>query len=164
MNAEKCKFFKAYFGKCDEWTRSAGVYTCDKHFNVKCVQCNRAANHECDVAMQLVCGTPLCASSQCINEHLNSHYAPNPPGDSPKQRGYHLAEIPKGVLGEFSKIEEEFLEAKDAFAQGVDIMLMVELSDLYGAIEAFVAKRGFTMKDLSKMKERTEAAFKSGRR
>lgn len=27
---------------------------------------------------------------------------------------YHLTEIPRGVFGEFSKIEEEFLETKDA--------------------------------------------------
>lgn len=47
--------------------------------------------------------------------------------------GYHLNKIPKGVLGEWSKIEEEWNEYNDAVEQGCLIMAMVELSDMWGA-------------------------------
>lgn len=78
--------------------------------------------------------------------------------------GYHKREIKKGVLGELSKIEEELEEAKDALEQGVKIMLLVELSDLIGAIKAVAEKQGVTLEDLIKMQEVTERAFKSGSR
>ena len=51
--------------------------------------------------------------------------------DSP---GYHLRKIAKGSPGEASKIKEELEEFLDAVDQGVKIMALVELSDLYGAI------------------------------
>ena len=46
--------------------------------------------------------------------------------------GYHLNEIAKGELGESSKIEEEFLEFKDAIKQESVIMSVIELADMYG--------------------------------
>lgn len=78
--------------------------------------------------------------------------------------GYHLTEIKKGELGEFSKIEEEFLEAKDAFDQNNPIMLLCELSDLLGSIEAFCEKYDISLEDLNNMKEATKRAFETGRR
>jgi hypothetical protein len=39
--------------------------------------------------------------------------------------GYHLSPIPKGILGEFSKIEEEFLEAKDAIKQDIQYFVFL---------------------------------------
>ncbi len=79
--------------------------------------------------------------------------------------GYHKTEIPKGVLGEFSKIEEEFLEAVDAQIQGNKIMTLLELSDLLGAIENYtVNKHNITLADLITMKSATESAFKDGTR
>ncbi len=54
--------------------------------------------------------------------------------------GYHITLIPKGVLGDFSKIEEEFEEFKDAHAQQCAIMELVELSDMLGAIFAYTSK------------------------
>lgn len=54
--------------------------------------------------------------------------------------GYHLRKISKGVLGELSKVKEELEEAEDAQAQGVKIMLLVELSDMIGAIKAVAEK------------------------
>lgn len=77
---------------------------------------------------------------------------------------YHLKTIPKGVLGDFSKIEEEFLEAQDAFEQKNPVMTLVELSDLLGAIEAYVATFHMTLQDLIVMKEATTRAFNSGHR
>lgn len=51
--------------------------------------------------------------------------------------GYHIKFINKGVLGYFSKIEEEFNEFKDAHEQQSTVMELVELSDLIGATIAF---------------------------
>jgi hypothetical protein len=55
-------------------------------------------------------------------------------------KGYHITKINKGVLGEWSKIKEEWEEFEDAKAQGSKIMMMVELSDVYGAVQAFYEK------------------------
>lgn len=88
------------------------------------------------------------------------------PEDTPEPipKGYHLSTIPKGVLGEISKLEEELAEVKDALAQDNRIMVLTELSDLYGALKAFAANQGATMDELEKMATATARAFKSGRR
>lgn len=80
--------------------------------------------------------------------------------------GYHLTAITKGVLGEISKIEEEVAELIDARQQGVKVMELVELSDLIGAIEAYLDQRhpGTTLTDLIAMSEVTKRAFRNGRR
>ncbi|AXQ69724.1 hypothetical protein HOU03_gp543 [Caulobacter phage CcrSC] len=80
--------------------------------------------------------------------------------------GYHIRLIPKGVLGEISKIKEEFAEFEDAMEQGSLIMALVELSDMQGAIKAWLAKHtpGVTLDDLNAMSLITERAFRNGRR
>lgn len=80
--------------------------------------------------------------------------------------GYHLHSIRRGTLGETSKIREELDELDDAMEQGVAIMAMVEVSDLYGAIEAFVARHfpGLSMGDVARMAAVTRRAFGSGAR
>lgn len=79
--------------------------------------------------------------------------------------GYHNKEIPKGILGEFSKIQEEFLEAEDAIEQNNSIMLLVELSDLIGAIESYCeCKHKITLEDLIRMNKATKKAFNDGTR
>jgi len=80
--------------------------------------------------------------------------------------GYHKRTIPKGTYGEFSKIYEEATEALDAHEQGVDLMVLQELSDLYGAIKGYLEKHhpSITIYDLAAMHERTAAAFKDGSR
>lgn len=78
--------------------------------------------------------------------------------------GYHIKKIDKGVLGEFSKIREEFLEAEDAIEQGNKVMLLVELCDMIGAIEAFVSGYNISLEDLLKMKDATNRAFLDGSR
>ena len=80
--------------------------------------------------------------------------------------GYHLAEIEKGVLGEPSKILEEVNEFMDATRQGVDIMALVELSDLQGAVEAYLDKHhpSITLQSLRDMAAVTARAFANGRR
>lgn len=80
--------------------------------------------------------------------------------------GYHLRNIPKGELGEPSKIVEEVFEFLDATEQDCDVMALVELADLHGAISAWLKKRhpSLTVADLAKMSNITERAFRNGRR
>lgn len=78
--------------------------------------------------------------------------------------GYHKKSIPKGEIGKFSKIKEEFLELEDAFEQGDIILELCELSDLIGAIEAYVESRGITISDLKKFSDKTREAFREGKR
>jgi hypothetical protein len=80
--------------------------------------------------------------------------------------GYHLAPIAKGVLGEPSKILEEVHELIDAVAQDARVMELVELSDLMGAVEAFLQKRhpGYTLDDLMTFSAITKRAFVNGHR
>ncbi len=79
--------------------------------------------------------------------------------------GYHLNDnIEKGVVGEFSKIEEEFQELKDAHEQGDKILIACELSDLVGAIEEYAKKFNLTIDDLVKFSNKTKSAFKEGKR
>lgn len=82
----------------------------------------------------------------------------------PTVSGYHVSTIQKGVYGELSKIREELDEAVDAEAQGSSIMLLVELSDLYGALEAVAEKHSMKMDDLKSMSDITKRAFRSGAR
>lgn len=79
--------------------------------------------------------------------------------------GYHKREIERGIFGEFSKIKEEFLEAEDALEQNNPIMLLVELSDLLGAIEGYCLKNhNISLQELINMKEATKRAFDDGTR
>lgn len=80
--------------------------------------------------------------------------------------GYHLADISKGELGEITKIREELDELIDAEAQGVRVMALVEMSDLIGALRAYLNRHhpGFTVSDLEKMSRVTERAFRNGHR
>lgn len=80
--------------------------------------------------------------------------------------GYHLVEITRGDIGEISKIQEEVDELRDAVQQGSKIMALVELSDLYGAIELYLTRHhpDTSMHDLAIMSMITQRAFDSGRR
>lgn len=80
--------------------------------------------------------------------------------------GYHSKKINKGVLGEVSKIQEEFEEFMDAHYQNAHILELCELADLYGAIKAFLYQNhpGITMGDIETMSRLTESAFLDGSR
>jgi len=80
--------------------------------------------------------------------------------------GYHKAVIARGVFGEDSKIYEEIDEFADALDQNVQIMALVELSDVIGAIEGWLAKYHptVTLDDLAAMAAVTRRAFESGSR
>ena len=80
--------------------------------------------------------------------------------------GYHKNVIPKGVLGEVSKILEEVLELQDAEDQGVRVMALCEASDIVLAVRCYLEKHhpGFTLDDMIKMADRTRSAFEDGTR
>ena len=78
--------------------------------------------------------------------------------------GYHLSRIPRGVLGEFSKIEEEFRELEDSIKQRNKVLSICELADLIGAIELFAETYSLSLKDIIKMKDLTKKAFLCGDR
>lgn len=81
--------------------------------------------------------------------------------------GYHIKEIPRGEFGELSKVNEELLEALDAEEQKNPVMVLIELSDILGAIDGYLQKRyegKLTMKDLLVMSKATQRAFQSGAR
>ena len=90
-----------------------------------------------------------------------------PVNTQPVKPGYHLEHIPRGTYGEISKIIEETAELKDAMEQGQKLMCLVELSDLYGAIEGYLEKEyqgKITMTDIHNMAYATIRAFESGQR
>ena len=80
--------------------------------------------------------------------------------------GYHIAEIKKRLYGSAGKIQEELDELNDAHEQGSKIMVLVELSDLYGALEGYLESNfpGMQMHDLKKFSDITKRAFKEGAR
>jgi len=79
--------------------------------------------------------------------------------------GYHKINIEKGVLGEMSKITEEIDELEDAVAQDANVLIICELCDLIGAIEAYTEKRfNLTLEDLIRMKNMTKESFNEGKR
>ena len=79
--------------------------------------------------------------------------------------GYHLRKIEKGVLGEASKITEEYEEFLDAKDQKNPVMELVELSDMLGAIEAYTKRKyGITLDSLTRMTRATQRAFRNGHR
>jgi len=78
--------------------------------------------------------------------------------------GYHKQHIAKGNLGQTSKIQEELDELKDAEEQGIKILAICELADIYGALEARAQQYGLTMMDLRLMACATAEAFQEGSR
>lgn len=79
--------------------------------------------------------------------------------------GYHKRKIDKGVLGEFSKIQEEIEELQDAAEQENKVLILVELTDLIGAIQAYTeTKYNIGLNDLMKFNKLTQEAFREGKR
>lgn len=78
--------------------------------------------------------------------------------------GYHKGIIKKGVVGEYSKIKEEFDELTDAIDQDNKVLIICELTDMVGAIEEYIKKYNLTIKDLKDFSDLTKSAFKEGKR
>lgn len=83
-----------------------------------------------------------------------------------KTPGYHITPIPKtNELGSVEKIMEEYEEFMDSIKQNTCVMELIELSDLIGAIDFYVAKKyNMSINDLIKFKDITVRAFASGNR
>lgn len=117
----------------------------DESVNKHLLECPGLAKS--DQGKCTVCGGGLTArqvvgltAHRCNNGwvFINHSFKPTP---VPEPVGYHTREIARGKFGEVSKIREELEELEDAEKQGVRIMVMVELGDLYGAIRGFAASR-----------------------
>ena len=80
--------------------------------------------------------------------------------------GYHNIIIPKGNVGSFNKVVEEFEELKDAVLQNNKLLTLCELSDMIGAIEMYAQNivPGINFQDLLQMKDLTKRAFENGKR
>jgi predicted house-cleaning noncanonical NTP pyrophosphatase (MazG superfamily) len=73
---------------------------------------------------------------------------------------FHTKPIEKGEYGELSKIQEELDEAFDAQKQKNDLMLLIELADIVGAVEGVAEKFGFTIEQLLTFaRKRSEVAI-----
>jgi len=62
---------------------------------------------------------------------------------------FHKKTITKGTYGELTKIQEELDEAFDAQEQNQELMLLIELSDIIGAVEGVAKRYGFTLEQLT---------------
>lgn len=84
----------------------------------------------------------------------------------PPDHGYHINKIEKRNYGSLGKIQEEVEELLDAHRQGCYIMQLIELSDLYGAIEGYLEHNipDIKMHDLKKFSDITKRAFRNGDR
>lgn len=78
--------------------------------------------------------------------------------------GYHIRKISKGTLGSRSKITEEYEEFLDAYDHNNTVMELLELSDLLGAIEAYIQSYNITLYQLITMMNATKRAFQDGTR
>ena len=80
--------------------------------------------------------------------------------------GYHLSPIPKGTYGDLDKVYEEVAELKDAEAQGNRLMVLMELSDMMGAVRGFLEQHHpeMSLTDLIIMADATRRAFVTGAR
>jgi len=114
----------------------------------------------------------VCPFSRTISEHELWEYIADLMADDHTMvptitdSGYHLRRIAKGVIGEPSKIREEAEEFIDAIDQGVSIMALVELADLYGAMRSYLSKYhpSINMEQLAQMSAVTARAFANGHR
>ena len=79
---------------------------------------------------------------------------------------YHRKNIEKGVVGETSKIREELEELLDAEEQQNPVVMLLEMSDILGAIDMYLRKHHPTISivDLLMMSGTTISAFQDGTR
>lgn len=72
-----------------------------------------------------------------------------------KDSPFHVGKIRVGTYGELSKIQEELDEAVDAQEQGIDLMVLIELSDIIGAVAGVAEQQyGFTLDQLIAFSEK----------
>lgn len=81
--------------------------------------------------------------------------------ESYTEKSYHDQFIPKGKIGEMSKVVEEIAEYEEAENE---ILKACELADIQGALRAVMEKSKFTFADYDDMATMTTRAFKIGKR
>lgn len=73
-----------------------------------------------------------------MQDKLNS----DTPATTISEFSFHKRPIaPEGVLGEFSKIEEEVDEMREGIEQGDRMLVLIELCDLLGAVDEYAKKQ-----------------------
>lgn len=83
-----------------------------------------------------------------------------------KNIGYHITNIDRGIYGHLSKIYEEVEELKDSENQNNKIMILLELSDIIGAIDGYLEHHhnSISLEDLITMSKTTKRVFENGYR
>jgi hypothetical protein len=62
---------------------------------------------------------------------------------------WHQTKTAKGIFGELSKVIEQYAELVDTVAQAQPVMTLIEPSDLIGAIDGVLARRGRSVLELA---------------
>lgn len=75
---------------------------------------------------------------------------------------WHVNDIEKGVYGELSKIREELEEAEDALNNGNTLMMLIELSDIIGAVEGIAEKYNLSITELKTFSDKVKEFKKEG--
>lgn len=109
---------------------------------------------------------PLYMYGEQVADAMEFETSEDAHDDQADATGYHELDIPQGEYGELSKVAEEFFEALDAEEQENPVMVLLELSDMVGAIDGYLERYhpSITLDDLIVMADATHDAFASGRR
>lgn len=85
---------------------------------------------------------------------------------SGRKHSSHVNPIPKGVTGDFSKLIEEFEEAKDAHTQGLPLMELWEWGDFFAAFICYLRKHypSIQIEDVLAQAKHTDSLFARGLR
>jgi len=70
-----------------------------------------------------------------------------------KNSRFHVHPVREGTYGELSKIQEELDEALDAETRGQELLLMIELADIIGAVAGVAERYGYTLESLIQFSE-----------
>lgn len=157
-DSRECKCGHSYYRHFDSWEgmEAVGCKYCDcRHFEEALVE--SVSEHQ---------ETPVLFGTSISPQPENLTCSCFEADCSKPKPGYHLAPITKGELGEVSKIQEELDELKDALAQDSKIMALVELADVFGAMEAYLNCHhpGVNVSDLKTFADITKRAFDNGHR
>lgn len=63
-STKTCSFVRSWIGKCQKPVNGGDF--CTVHSGIKCVVCDKQADHDCPETFQFVCGAPLCADHNHI--------------------------------------------------------------------------------------------------
>ena len=77
-----------------------------------------------------------------------------------KKSYFHVMPVRRGTYGELSKVQEELDEALDAETRGQKLLLMIELSDIIGAVAGVAERHGYSLDDLIQFSELRRNVFR----